>query len=218
MQSGQPKSSSVRFATENDIPRLTQSLARAFADDGLTDWVCGPRHLEPDDKRNRRTASLFEGYLRCLSLPHGMVYTVENGIGGSLWSPPGTWQMGWMAQARLVPYFVRATGASRLLTRFLAAQTILDRHPHEPHYYLQVLGVDPSAQGRGWGAQLLKAGLTVVDKATMPAYLETMNETNIPFYERHGFRLTGEIALPYTGHKVWFMWRDTQHDLAARAN
>jgi ribosomal protein S18 acetylase RimI-like enzyme len=208
MQSGQPKSASIRLATVTDIPPLTSALARAFADDGMTDWICGPRGVESDQRRNERTASLFEGYLRCLSLPHGMVYTVGDGIGGSLWSPPGAWQTGLLTQARLAPYFFRAAGMSRLLTRFLAAQKILERHPHQPHYYLQVLGVDPSAQGRGWGAQLLKAGLEVVDRAGMPAYLETMNETNIAFYQRHGFRLTGELVLPYSGHRVWFMWRN----------
>lgn len=89
-------------------------------------------------------------------------------------------------------------------------QKILALHPREPHFYLQVLGVDPAAQGRGWGSQLLKHGLAQVDAARMPAYLETMNGDNITFYERHGFRLSGELRLPFSGHPVWFMWRDAQ--------
>jgi ribosomal protein S18 acetylase RimI-like enzyme len=210
MPSGQPKSLDIRRATSNDVPALSVALARAFADDGMTDWICGPRGTEPDDRRNLRTASLFEGYLRCLSLPHGMVYTVPAVNAGALWSPPGKWQLGFLAQMHMTPYFFAATGLARLPTRFLAAQKILGQHPHEPHFYLQVLGVDPMAQGYGWGSRLLDAGLREVDAVAMPAYLETMNDNNIPFYQRHGFRLTGELRLPYTGHRVWFMWRDAR--------
>ncbi|MFZ5755695.1 MAG: GNAT family N-acetyltransferase [Pseudomonadota bacterium] len=202
------KQDAVRHALVEDIKPLTATLARAFADDGMIDWLCGPRGAVPDGIRDACAAALFEGYLRCLSLPHGMVYTTHDHSGGALWSPPGKWQMGVAAQLRMTPYFLRATGWKRLPTRFLAAQKILAAHPRAPHYYLQVLGVDPSAQGHGWGTQLLKKGLQVADAAGMPCYLETMNETNIPFYQRHGFRLTGSLRLPWSGHGVWFMWRD----------
>lgn len=208
MQPGKPKSADIRAATAADVPLLAATLARAFADDGMTEWLCGPRGGEPDDVRNSRSAALFTGYLRCLSLPQGMVMTLPGAEGGALWSPPGKWKLGVATQLRMTPYFFAATGLARLPTRFMAAQKILALHPAEPHFYLQVLGVDPAHQGRGWGAQLLQAGLRVVDGARMPAYLETMNGSNIPFYQRHGFRTTGELRLPYTGHPVWFMWRD----------
>ena len=208
MLTGQPKTHDIRLATFDDVPVLSHALALAFADDGMTDWVCGPRGGEPDGIRDRRMQSVFTGYLRCLSLPQGMAYTLPDARGASLWSPPGKWNPNLWMQLRLVPYFFAATGFRRLPTRFVGMQQVLARHPKEPHYYLQVLGVDPAAQGRGWGSQLLKAGLAVVDRDRMPAYLETMNETNIPFYQRHGFRVTGELRLALTGHPVWFMWRD----------
>lgn len=203
-----PKQSAIRPVTPDDVPRLAASLARAFADDGMTDWICGPRGIENDERRNERTASLFTGYLRCLSLPHGMAFTAPECAGASLWSPPGLWQPGVATQLRMTPYFVAAAGLRRLPTRYLAAQRVLAAHPKQPHYYLQVLGVDPAAQGHGWGSSLLKTGLALVDAAARPAYLETMNADNIPFYERNGFRLTGELVLPYTGHRVWLMWRE----------
>jgi GNAT superfamily N-acetyltransferase len=64
-------------------------------------------------------------------------------------------------------------------------------HPTFDHWYLPWLGVDPSAQGQGLGARLLRHCLTVVDEAKMPAYLETPNPRTIPFYERHGFEVSG---------------------------
>jgi hypothetical protein len=42
------------------------------------------------------------------------------------------------------------------------------------------------------GAQLLAHGLDRVDADGLPAYLETPNPRTIPFYERHGFAVTGQ--------------------------
>lgn len=198
----------VRCATAGEIDALAAVLARAFADDGMIDWLCGPRGHEPDDARNQRSAALFTGYLRFLAMPHGMVYTADGLPGAALWSPPGKWKMGLVAQARMTPCFIRATGLAGLPTRFLGAEKVLAAHPHEPHYYLQVLGVDPAHQGTGWGGRFLRKGLQVADSKGFPCFLETMNPDNIGYYNRHGFRVTGELRLPWTGHPLWLMWRE----------
>jgi GNAT superfamily N-acetyltransferase len=65
-------------------------------------------------------------------------------------------------------------------------------HPGFPHWYLPWLGVDPARQGGGLGSLLLGDCLQVVDRDHLPAYLETPNPRTIPFYERHGFAVTGE--------------------------
>ena len=50
--------------------------------------------------------------------------------------------------------------------------------------------------------------LTGVD---VPVYLEASAARNVPLYERHGFRLTGEpVTLP-DGPTVWPMWRDQEN-------
>jgi ribosomal protein S18 acetylase RimI-like enzyme len=56
-----------------------------------------------------------------------------------------------------------------------------------------VLGVDVSRQGKGLGSLLMKHALQRVDAARLPAYLESSNPRNIPFYERHGFEVVGRI-------------------------
>jgi ribosomal protein S18 acetylase RimI-like enzyme len=80
-------------------------------------------------------------------------------------------------------------------------------HPRDPHLYLSVLGVDPSAQRTGLGSRLLEPGLERCDREGVPAYLESSKEANVPFYERHGFRVTDEVAMP-RGPKLWLMWRE----------
>ena len=80
-------------------------------------------------------------------------------------------------------------------------------HPHDPHLYLGVLGVDPARQGSGVGSALLVPGLELCDREGLAAYLETGRERNLAFYGRHGFRVTESIRLP-AGPQVWLMRRD----------
>jgi GNAT superfamily N-acetyltransferase len=68
-------------------------------------------------------------------------------------------------------------------------------HPGEPHWYLPLIGVVPSRQGRGLGAALLQRGLAECDRAQLPAYLESTNPQNRPLYERHAFEAIGEIRV-----------------------
>ena len=60
-------------------------------------------------------------------------------------------------------------------------------HPHEPHWYLAVLGTDPSFQRTGAGTALLEPVLARVDAEGLPAYLETQKEANLAWYGRFGF-------------------------------
>ena len=69
-------------------------------------------------------------------------------------------------------------------------------HPLNPHYYLAVLGTRPDRQGQGLGSAYLWPILSRCDDENLGAYLESSKESNIAFYRRHGFEVTGEIRLP----------------------
>ena len=82
------------------------------------------------------------------------------------------------------------------------------RHPHDPpHWYLFILGAEPTAQRRGLSSALLDHMLARVDADGMPAYLESSSERNLALYGRHGFEVTGEVAIP-GGPRIWPMWRE----------
>jgi len=66
-------------------------------------------------------------------------------------------------------------------------------HPKEPHWYLPMIGVDPTQQNKGYGAMLMKHALAVCDREGLPAYLESSNPRNITLYLRHGFEIAGTI-------------------------
>ncbi|TCO59365.1 GNAT family N-acetyltransferase [Actinocrispum wychmicini] len=92
-----------------------------------------------------------------------------------------------------------------------AALTATERaRPAEPHWYLADTGVDPSAQGKGLGGQLLRYRLDRCDTEGSAAYLESSKESNFAFYNSFGFEVIGEITLPGGGPPVWPTWRDPQ--------
>jgi GNAT superfamily N-acetyltransferase len=78
----------------------------------------------------------------------------------------------------------------------------------EPHWYLAVIGVEPSAQGQGIAGKLLQPMLDRLDAAKMPAYLETGLPRNVAYYPRFGFGVAGQFTLTSTGTTFWGMRRD----------
>jgi len=83
-----------------------------------------------------------------------------------------------------------------------------DNHPHHAeHDYLWFAAVRPAWQGRGYGSALLRAVLDRADRTGTPAYLDATSPDNRRLYERHGFRVIGELAVA-GGPRVWQMWRE----------
>ncbi len=193
----------VRKATTEDVSRLASALALAFYEDPVMQWVL-PNQL----RRLRQLERSFNAiFLKRLCLPHDETYTTEGIVGGALWLPPGKWQLGLLDNLRLLPYMAAFWGRS--LPRALRSLSYLDsRHPHDPHYYLFILGVEPGSQGRGIGTSLMQPILERCNRERMPAYLEATTPRNRELYARNGFEVVGEIELPGGGPPLWRMWRE----------
>ena len=90
--------------------------------------------------------------------------------------------------------------------RYAAFWDWLDAHvPSEPCWFLDAVGVAPTAQGRGLGRRLVLHGLERARAEGCPAFLETGNPRNVPFYESLGFQVVGEQRAPDGGPMIWFM-------------
>ncbi|MBB3600896.1 ribosomal protein S18 acetylase RimI-like enzyme [Mycolicibacterium sp. BK556] len=194
----------VRPARKADIPALARVMARAFQDDPVMAWV------QPDAAR--RQAAL-PGLFSALTRHHFLagrgteVAVSEDGVAAAaLWDPPGRWMQSPREQLAMLPGVMRAFRG-----RLAAARTLTDlmkaNHPEEPHWYLAMIGSDPTVRGGGFGRALMQSRLDRCDAEYAPAYLESSNPVNIPYYERFGFEVTGEIALPEGGPALWPMWR-----------
>lgn len=91
-----------------------------------------------------------------------------------------------------------------------AASEAHERLMPQPHWYLMILGVDPSFQGQGVGGALIAPTLSRADADGLPCYLETSKERNLIFYRKHGFEVRGEAKIVDGGDSVhvWMMVRE----------
>ena len=192
----------TRRATLQDVPALARMLARAFFDDPVAIWSC-----KPDGPRPRLLERFQATRLRQL-LVHQEVWITPELSSAALWAPPKRW--------KTTPREDIAIARSMLHPRLLARAPMVAagfinmerKHPHRPpHWYLGILGTDPSAQGQGHGSAVLRPVLEQCDADGVAAYLESSKERNIDFYARHGFRVTAELRMP-RGPRMWSMWRD----------
>jgi GNAT superfamily N-acetyltransferase len=195
----------VRPARKLDIPALALVLGRAFYDDPVLSWV------QPDPERRRTaTPGLFGAMARHHFLAsRGAEIAVDpkTGVGAAaLWDPPG-WRPHTAAeQLAMLPAVLRAF-RGRLAAGRAVSDLMKANHPEAPHWYLAVLGSAPSVRGKGFAHALLESRLAQCDAEFAPAYLESSNPMNIPYYERFGFVVTGELKLPDAGPSLWPMWR-----------
>jgi ribosomal protein S18 acetylase RimI-like enzyme len=63
------------------------------------------------------------------------------------------------------------------------------------YYVLDMLGVDPHLQSRGYGRFLIEEKLKAIDRERVQCYLETSDERNIGYYRRFGFELIHQHAI-----------------------
>jgi ribosomal protein S18 acetylase RimI-like enzyme len=200
----------VRPFTRTDLNATVATLARAFDDDPVMMWIF------PDERmRRRRLPSFFASTLRGTGLRHDgtEVSVLEGGtvLGAAIWLPPGTWRPPLWRQLLALPGVMVRLG-SRLPVASATYGALLRVHPSRPHWYLSGIGTDPPAQGTGVGSELMRSRLVRCDADQLPAYLESSKERNVPFYERHGFQVIGELSLPGGGPTLWLMWRDPQDE------
>jgi ribosomal protein S18 acetylase RimI-like enzyme len=118
-------------------------------------------------------------------------YYVEGYLGAALWLPPGVHP----DENALVALLQRTIPEDNQQAIFAFVEQMDRSHPSEPHWYLPMIGVDPTQQGKGYGTALLEYALARCDFDGKPAYLESSSPTNIPLYERHGFELLGTIQV-----------------------
>ncbi|HAS12779.1 MAG TPA: GNAT family N-acetyltransferase [Acidimicrobiaceae bacterium] len=191
----------VRHAVRRDLDTLADTLGEAFTDDPMMAWMYPEAAARPAQSRQFMRTALDIG------LPHGHVYATDGDHAAAIWSPPdielfddeATGLLFTMLGEQLGP------GADAVGAGLMAINAL---HPHdEPHFYLFVIGA--ARRGAGLGSVLLRKILAQCDQQGIGAYLESSNTRNVPFYERHGFRVIAEepIAAGFTSRA---MWRDPQ--------
>ena len=197
----------ARPAQKADISELSHVLGRAFYDDPVSMWI-----MPDDGTRAAHLRKFFATVTRHHHLGGGGVEVASDvsTIGAAaLWDPPGRWKHSAREQLMMAPSFLRGFGLRLTIGRqFNELLELMKRHhPEEPHWYLAVIGSDVTVRGKGYGQVLMHSRLDRVDAEHAPAYLESSKPENVPYYQRFGFEVTGEIVLPDGGPTLWPMWR-----------
>lgn len=170
-------------ATASDEASIIDVLVRANWADPAARWVW------PD---SQRFLMYFPSFVRAFggkAFAHGSAYYIDGYIGAALWLPPDVHP----DENALIALLQRTVSDQIQKDVFAVFEQMGRYHPSEPHWYLPLMGVDPSQQSKGFGSALLQHILIQFDRNNKLAYLESSNPRNIPLYKRHGFELLGTI-------------------------
>jgi ribosomal protein S18 acetylase RimI-like enzyme len=175
---------SFSLASSN-APRALSALTLAFSCDPVCRWCWS----DPDVHLRffPRFALAFGG----AAFDCGTAFVDAEVRGAALWLPPGATP----DDPALMDIIDSSVKAAQRATLFAVLEQMAEHHPHGDHWYLPLIGVEPMAQSRGLGRTLMLPALARCDARGLPAYLESTNPKNVPFYERLGFRATGRIKV-----------------------
>lgn len=176
-------------------------LTASFADDPLMVYI------EPDPARRPRAVAWLAR--RSLSLAgHGGVIDLVDGEGVALWFPPHSAAFGAPALVRAgflgAPVALGPRAAARMAR---SEADLTTAYRPEDAWYFYMLGVHPSAQGRGVARKLIERGLARADRDGAAVRLETNNAENVAIYERFGFEVTAHLD-NLTELEQWVMLRE----------
>jgi GNAT superfamily N-acetyltransferase len=167
------------------MPRAIAAIVAAFLADPVARFAWRSPH---DYLRGMPLATReFAG----ASFEHSTAYVSTDFCGAAVWLPPGVHPNG-----EALEKVLRDTASPEHLDDVLATFERMEQsHPEEPHWYLPMIGVDPRAQQRGLGAELMRHAVARCDDEGTLAYLESSNPRNISLYLRYGFEVMGEIRI-----------------------
>ena len=182
--------------SQAEQPGVYATLTLAFAADPVERW------LYPG---SQQYLAHFPGFLAAFggrAFAARTVWKLGEFAAVALWLPPGTEADG----DAIVTALAQTVAEEKHEDMFAVLGQMDAAHPTYPHWYLPWFAVDVPCQGQGLGTELMSPCLAAVDATHRPAYLETPSPRTIPFYQRHGFEVTGQ-AQAGTCPPITFMLR-----------
>lgn len=175
----------IKTASTSDEESVISVLTLAFSSDPMARWS------QPDPRLHLANFPVLAKAFGGKAFEKGTAYFAEGYAGSALWLPPGVHP----DEETMIGLVEKSAPDEIKPELFGVFEQMGKYHPTEPHWYLPLIGVDPSRQGNGLGSALMKHALEVCDRDHLPAYLESSNPQNVSLYERHGFEVIGEIQV-----------------------
>ncbi len=177
--------------------RVVDILSKSFRDNQSVRYV-----VKNDRKLDKRISALMGySYDMCSRFGEVLMSEDENACALLLWSD----------KKRTVPQLdaklaINAIGLNRVLRVMERESMIKNQHPKEPFLYLWFIGVYPQDQKQGMGTELLQKVVELSEKKNLPIYLETSVPQNLPWYEKHNFKIYGKLDF---GHTLYLLRKPT---------
>lgn len=191
--------------SKKHIKPASLMLSRAFQNDAVIRWQI------PELKRRLiRVQNYWQLSLR-IGIKYGVVYGTSEDLEGIIILRPPTKEVSyWKYLTNGVIKFPIIFGI-KSTKRITFVQAVRDSlrniYMKLPHWYLELLAVDPKHQGKGFARMLLEPFLKYIDQAKLPIWLDTTNKGNLAFFEKFNFTVLEEIIIPNTNIITWFMVR-----------
>ena len=199
--------STVRRAECGDVDAAISVLGDAFAQDPLMTYLF---HDSPSGART--CAMIFFSILLRARIALGMpAYVLQQGgeiIGAAMGYDASRPKWPDTLAEEMRRFEAETPGFA---PRLAAYETLAEGYqPSQGHYYLGVIGVHPSLQGKGVGRALLGAfcAPSFTDPNSEGVYLETASAASLQFYYKNGFELRGKGSLDST--TVWCLYKSTK--------
>ncbi len=184
---------------EDQIEAASKVLAHAFQDDLLFVYCF------PDLKEREKKANIHCEWLILTGILSGELYTSSDIKAVSVWNPYKIKSYPVEKQTKNIIRRLRKVRRElfsdeiykeRLSIFEEIANLFQIEHVHFPHWYLAIIGVEPTHQGKSYGSKLIRLKLAEIDELNLPCYLHTENEKNAKFYEQFGFEPIGKNKIP----------------------
>jgi len=172
----------VRRARRPDVPRVSATLARAWADYRWSSWAL------PEDGRAQRLHRWAE-----LAVLQGLdtdsVWTTEDGAAAAVWAPPSPPPVAPDLQAVLDRDLPRMLGSRQPVV--LASDRLAGLGlPEEPHWRLVSLGTLADRRHAGLAAAVCGPVLERCDAEGTPAAVTVYTRLAVTWAQRQGFAVT----------------------------
>lgn len=178
-------------ATKEDEHAVTGILSRSFEKNRSVNYI-----VRQDDKRLERMRDLMKYSFRtCLDF--GEVWLSEDRHCNALVLFPDRKTISFRSAWRDLKLIFIVTGI-RSVFKVLKRESLIRQHyPCNHIFYIWFVGCDPDFQGAGRGTAMMHFLLDEARRMGRTVYLETSSERNIPWYQKLGFQIYGELDFGY---------------------